>query len=73
MPKMLGEKKGNGQFAMLQEKMIEKREEYLNLNRMVCWEWALEDQSGAKRTKSRSLVETIKEMLSPLNSCFHWL
>ena len=56
MPKMLGEKKGNGQFAMLQEKMIEKREEYLNLNRMVCWEWALEDQSGAKRKKSRILV-----------------
>ena len=36
MPKMLGRKKGKGQFAMLQEKMIEKREECLNVNRTVC-------------------------------------
>ena len=42
-PRMLEGKKGKGQFAMLQEKMFEKREESLNESRMVCWEWALED------------------------------
>ena len=45
---------------MLQEKMIEKREECLNVNRMVCWEWTLEDQSGAKRTKKLDSGEDCK-------------
>ena len=35
-PKLLGGKQGEGQFTMLQEKMFEKREECLNVNRIVC-------------------------------------
>ena len=70
---MLEGKKGKGQFAMLQERMSEKREGCLNESRMVCWEWALEDQSGAKRKKSRILVETVEERLGPLHFCSHLL
>ena len=67
---MLEQKKGKGQFSMLQERISEKREGCLNGSRMVCLEWALEDQSEAKRKKSRILVETVEERLGPLYFCF---
>ena len=34
--KVLGGKKGKSLLAMLQEKMFEKREECLNVNRVLC-------------------------------------
>ena len=57
--KVLGGKKGKSLLAMLQEKMFEKREECLNVNRVLCcvvlcWRLAMGIQSGAKRKKSDS-------------------
>jgi hypothetical protein len=70
---MLEGKKGKGQFAMLQERMSEKRGECLNESRMVCWEWAFEGQSRVKRKKRGILVETVEERLSPLYFCSYLL
>ena len=68
--KDIGRKDKKGSICHSAREMFKKREECLNECRIVCWEWALEDQSRAKKKKSRILVETVKVMLNPLYFCF---